>query len=213
MRRTIFAGLLAWVVWPAQGHAQADESAIIRELIAVEATRQGLLPRVALAFADEESGLRNLVGDMHRPELKRAYGPFQLQARFHLREGEGPLTLLHLPTNVERGVETIKRALRVAEGDVLKARFMYVCGRQFLRSCSSSKLLWIHSSWSRTWRRWRNWRHTVSTREALCYAPAHSKGDFTWPPKRKNPKTSSARWSLLARVTRRSNVASRTVSS
>jgi hypothetical protein len=199
----LLAGLLAWavLVCPAQAQAQSN-SAHIRELIEREAARQSVSVPIALAFADDESGLKNIVGDMHRPDpMKRAYGPFQLQARFHLLAGEPPRKLLKLRVNIERGVATIKKALERAQGDVLEARLMYVCGRRFQIACSEKRRGEILASWAEVWERWRPRAFTVSTSSALCGTfRATSKGDTAWLLKRNLPRTSSARWSQPRRA-------------
>lgn len=178
MQKSFAAGLLAWMLWPTPfvRANEGDERAQIRALIELEAPRQEVPTPLVLAVADDESGLRNLVGDLHRADpLKRAYGPFQLQARFHLREGEQLSALLDLQTNVERGIAEVKRTLTLAGGDVLRARFIYVCGRRFLQACSSKRLREIRASWTRTWQRWRPRALVVSTTTSLCYVPRNAR--------------------------------------
>jgi hypothetical protein len=190
MQNILRAGLLAWLVWPAL--AQADADPHIRLLIELEAARQHISAPIALAFADDESGLKNIVGDMHRPDpMKRAYGPFQLQARFHLLTGEQPHKLLKLGVNIERGVAAIRQALERAEGDVVIARLMYVCGRKFKVACSARRIAEIRESWTAVWERWRPRASTVSTKSALCGtfpSTSKGKGDTPWQRRRSQRK-------------------------
>lgn len=196
-------------------HAQQEDPTWkIRELIEREAARQAVPPLVALAFADDESGLKNVVGDKHKPDpMKRAYGPFQLQARFHLLAGEPISKLLKLEVNIPRGVAIIRWALERSDGDALTARFMYVCGRRFNVSCSDKRREEIRESWDAAWKRWRPRAFSFATENAVCgtFRPT-SEGDFPWPP-RKSPKMSSARWFLRRSEGRRFADASRMESS
>lgn len=120
----------------------------IARLIVDESLAQGVEPEVALAFAIAESNVRNIPGDVQlfeRPgyieKVRRmwpglehvpdrdwiSYGPFQLQALWHMRPGETPRRLLELETNIPRGVRLISRLLN-QWGDDEQARLAYVCG-------------------------------------------------------------------------------------
>jgi hypothetical protein len=209
----ILAGLLAWVAMICPAHAQQAPSERIRELIEKEASRQAVSPSVALAFADDESGLQNIVGDKHKPDpLRRAYGPFQLQARFHLLTGEPLSWLLKLEVNIPRGIAIIKWALLHSEGDILTARFMYVCGRKFKVSCSKERREKISESWASVWEKWRPRAFSFATENAVCGTVRRtSEGAFSWP-QRRSPETSSVRWFQPRSVARRFGDASRTES-
>lgn len=216
MQRLFYAGLLAWAGLSCPAPVLASPDPLILALIEREADRQHISSRVALAFADDESKLKNIVGDMHRPDpMKRAYGPFQLQARFHLLAGESPQKLLELKVNVSRGVSAIKAVLERAQGDVLVARLMYVCGRRFMVGCSEKRREEIRESWAAVWERWRPRAFVVSTKSALCgtfRATSKDIGDTPWQPRRNRRRTSSARWSPPRTGERKSAVASRTES-
>ena len=182
-------------------HAQLDPSLEIRELIELEASRQKVPVPVALAFADGESGLTNIVGDAHRKDpLRRAYGPFQLQARWHLLAGEPLVHLLKLEVNIARGVSMVKWALGRSKGDTLIARLMYVCGRQFEISCTEKHREEIRESWARVWRRWEPRAVRLSSKSVLCdrFPATSERGGGPWPQKRlpqnESPKMLSARW-------------------
>lgn len=167
--RIILTGLIAWSAAICSAQAQPDSLWKIRELIERESVRQQVSTHVALAFADEESGLKNIVGDKHRKDpLSRAYGPFQLQARWHLLHGEPLLKLLRLDVNIKRGVSVIKRALLRSNGDTTIARLMYVCGRRFEKSCSRKRREQIQESWASVWERWRPRAVSVLSENTLC---------------------------------------------
>lgn len=117
-------------------------------------------PRVALAFAFAESDVENVVGDteLHKrpgymqalraemppgqpgldePEAWASYGPFQLQARWYVREGEHPHVLLEPSISIPRAIATIRNRLARASGNEVAARVAYVCGHA--GNCSPEK--------------------------------------------------------------------------
>lgn len=128
-------------------------------LIVDEARAQGVPPDVALAFAVAESNVANVVGDkqlykragyMERVEKVHptwrsyssasdwvSYGPFQLQALWHLRPGEEPRDLVAVETSVPRAIAYIRRQLDKYGGDPDEARLAYVCGAPSV--CSPEK--------------------------------------------------------------------------
>lgn len=201
-------------------YAQPDPTLEIRELIELEAARQKVPAPVALAFADGESGLTNIVGDAHRKDpLRRAYGPFQLQARWHLLAGEPLVHLLKLDVNIARGVSMVKWALWRSRGDALIARLMYVCGRQYEISCTEKHREEIRESWAIVWRRWRPRAVRLSSESVLCdsFPVTSDRGGGSWPqrrlPQSGNPKMSNVRWSRFeadsGKPERKSDAASR----
>lgn len=101
----------------------------IREHIIAQARAKGLDPMIALAFAQAETGCRNLVGDQGR-----SFGPFQLRADYHL-EGVDPLDPAQ---TIPVAIDLIQRLLERTGGDVLAARVLYVCGS--MQACSDDKL-------------------------------------------------------------------------
>jgi len=100
----------------------------ITTLVIAESLMGDLDPAIALAFSEAETNHRNITGDNGR-----SYGPLQVQAQYHIPEGD--------PTDpkvsVAAGVALIARLLERHHGDVVKARIAYVCGS--LHSCSAGK--------------------------------------------------------------------------
>lgn len=90
---------------------------------------RGLEPAVPLAFAKAETNFQNLVGDNGR-----SFGPFQLQAQFHIPAGVDPLDP---GATIPLALDLIQRLLERADGDVLQARILYVCGSP--GGCSQAK--------------------------------------------------------------------------
>lgn len=91
----------------------------LQMLIVTEASAIGLDPAIALAFSEMESGHRNVIGDNGK-----SFGPMQVQAQFHIPEGD--------PTDprvsVRAGVRVLSERLTRYNGDIVKARLAYVCG-------------------------------------------------------------------------------------
>lgn len=150
-------------------------------LISREAQAVGLDPRVAVAFADRESGLDPYAqgdkrwplkndGEQYRrhvlensrlsrnpyrldPALWHAYGLFQLLAPFHVLEHEDPRALLDPLTNTQRGVRAVRSVLEKAQGNLYDARRRYVgCGPE--SACAASELQRIDQAWTETLRKW-----------------------------------------------------------
>jgi hypothetical protein len=139
------------------GWAMNAEQMSLATTIVTEARAQGVEPEVALAFAIAESDLRNVVGDtaLHtrpgymdavrkqhpgvdaRPEEWASYGPFQLQARWYVRDGEKPGVLRDPSVSIPRAVSAIKSLMARYGGDVEEARLAYVCGTP--GNCSADK--------------------------------------------------------------------------
>lgn len=127
--------------------------------IVQEAVRQGVDPAVALAFAIAESNVRNVVGDtklyarggymdavrrehpghpdLAAPEGWVSYGPFQLQARWFLRDGERLADLKQSALTIPRAIAHIRKKLTQYDEDPVMARLAYVCGTP--GNCSNEK--------------------------------------------------------------------------
>lgn len=133
--------------------------AALAAYIVEEARSQGLDAEVALAFAIAETGVANTIGDQQlyqrrgymdavrqqhprnpdidKPEQWVSYGPFQLQARWFIREGERPSLLLDEKVSVPRAIRHIRGLLHRYKGDVDDARLAYVCGTP--ENCTDEK--------------------------------------------------------------------------
>ncbi len=126
------------------------------ELLRSEATRLGLDPKVALAWADVESGLDPKArGDrdwatrdngkrykqhvLNNPRFLNnparsdpsawcAYGLLQLQAAYYAPPDQHPRVLFDPKLNVSLGLKNVKRLIDAYNGDVDTARIAYVCG-------------------------------------------------------------------------------------
>lgn len=131
------------------------------------APEAGVPPAVALAHAVAESNVTNVVGDLllyqrpgymdavrkqHRgnpglatPEQWVSYGPFQLQARWFLRQGEVPRDLGDRRVSVPRALAFIASKLK-KYGDEEQARIAYVCGSL---DCSRDKKKTIVTRYAR----------------------------------------------------------------
>lgn len=125
----------------------------IEALITREAQAQGVDPRVALMFADLESGLNpNVTHDKDWPFRNRCegyrkhvldnprfadnpartdpsawigYGLFGLLSPYFAGPHEHPRALLDPATNARRGIAFLKRKLEQAGGDIRTARLRY----------------------------------------------------------------------------------------
>jgi hypothetical protein len=110
-----------------------------------EARKQGVPAEVALAFAEVETMFR----DKH---AGNSYGPLQVD-----KSGVFPKEhkLIHkIEWNVQKGIEILKLRLQWSKGLATHARYMYVCGRNFKRSCSPEKLALIDRRWAPVAERW-----------------------------------------------------------
>jgi hypothetical protein len=150
-------------------------------LITREAAAVGLDPRIAVAFAEHESGLDPFrLGDAgwaeknqgenyrrhvlenprlasnpwrHVPSLWRSYGLFQLLAPFHVQGNEHPHVLLHPLLNTQRGVRAVRAVLEQSGGNLYEARRRYVgCGPG--TTCSADVLAHVDAAWARSLHRW-----------------------------------------------------------
>ncbi len=92
-------------------------------LIRQEATRQGVDPHLAFAVAMQESNLSNYAGDKGE-----AQGYFQLHKGAAIDSGVDPALRFDPQENIRGGVAYLKRALRLAEGDVPTALSRYYNG-------------------------------------------------------------------------------------
>lgn len=127
--------------------------ASIRNIIAVAAKKYGVPLRVALAFAWLESRFKPYaegdkswaewnMGERYRKnvlnnpkfadnpyrldkKIWHSYGLFQLLAPYFVSGKENPTALLDPTINADRGVRKIANSLKVAGGDVRKARVIY----------------------------------------------------------------------------------------
>ena len=150
-------------------------------LITREAAAVGLDPRVAIAFAERESGLDpNAMGDAgwatknqgdnyrrhvlanprlasnpwrNVPSLWHSYGLFQLLAPFYVHEHEHPHVLLDPLLNTQRGVRAVRSALDKSGGNLYEARRRYVgCGPA--TACNADALARVDAAWAQSLERW-----------------------------------------------------------
>jgi hypothetical protein len=164
------------------GQAPSSAGPIIA-LVAAEASAQGIDPRVALAFADAESGLhpdaqgdldwpyRNggelyqkhvlgnpaLLRNPYRgdPSVWHSYGLFQLLAPYHVLELEHPAVLLDPRTNTQRGVRAIRTALERSGGELYQARRRYAgCGPGSGCERNAALLARVDGRWSQMLHKW-----------------------------------------------------------
>ena len=152
-------------------------------MIAAEASAQGVDPRVALAFADAESGLRPEAqgdldwpyrngGELYQkhvlgnpallrspyrgdPSVWHSYGLFQLLAPYHVLELEHPAVLLDPRINTQRGVRAIRTALERSGGELYQARRRYAgCGPGSGCERNASLLAHVDGRWSQMLHKW-----------------------------------------------------------
>jgi hypothetical protein len=171
--------------YPAQpGGGQGPiPSEAIAALIVDEAHAQGVDPRVALAFADAESGLRPdeqgdldwpyrnggelyqkhvlgnpaLLRNPYRgdPSVWHSYGLFQLLAPYHVLELEHPAVLLDPRINARRGVRAVRTALERSGGELYQARRRYAgCGPGSGCEHNTALLARIDGRWSQALNKW-----------------------------------------------------------
>jgi hypothetical protein len=110
----------------------------IADAIAAEARRQGVDPRVALAYAELESGFTNADNGV-------AYGPLQVNAKFYA----GPASDLLGPIGIVEGVRLVKKYLEAAGGDPELGRVMYLCGIAGARTCSETTKARVRARWAK----------------------------------------------------------------
>jgi hypothetical protein len=123
----------------------SEEQIKIMVYVEQEARAQGVPIEVALAFAEVETMFR----DKHSGN---SYGPLQVD-KSGVFPDEHPF-LHKLEWNVRKGIEILKLNLKRAKGQAKNARYMYVCGRNFKRSCSPTKLAIIDRRWAPVAERW-----------------------------------------------------------
>ncbi len=89
----------------------------IADAVVAEAQRQGVDPRIALAYTEIESNFKNVTNGI-------SYGPLQVNAKFY----NGPASDLMGPIGIREGVRILKTYLAAANGDPELGRVMYLCG-------------------------------------------------------------------------------------
>jgi hypothetical protein len=166
-----------------RGGQGPSSSAAMAALIAEEAHAQGVDPRVALAFADAESGLRPEAqgdldwpyrdgGELYQkhvlgnpallrnpyrgdPSVWHSYGLFQLLAPYHVLELEHPAVLLDPRTNARRGVRAVRTALERSGGELYQARRRYAwCGPGSGCERNTALLARVDGRWSQALHKW-----------------------------------------------------------
>ena len=167
--------------YPAQPRAMAQPEVLA--LITHEAHAAGIDPRLAIAFAELESGLdpfamgdgnwatRNNSEKYQRhvlanprlaknpwrtvPGLWRSYGLFQLLAPFHVLDNEHPQVLLDPQLNAHRGVRAVRSALEESGGNLYLARRRYVgCGPHSDCAKNPAEIARIDQAWTQSLQRW-----------------------------------------------------------
>lgn len=95
----------------------------IKNLIRLEATKQGVPVEVALAVAQQESGFNNLAKSPKNTDGSRDHGVFQLNDRYHkLKNVYDPIE------NIAYGIRHLKGLIAGAKGDIRKALSNYNAG-------------------------------------------------------------------------------------
>ena len=164
-------------------HAASVAAGSIPALIAAEASAQGVDPRVALAFADAESGFRADAqgdcdwpyrngGELYRkhvlenpallrnpyrgdPSVWHSYGLFQLLAPYHVHELEHPAVLLDPRVNAQRGVRAVRTALERSGGELYQARRRYAgCGPGSSCERNAALLAHVDGRWAQMLNKW-----------------------------------------------------------
>ena len=98
------------------------------------------------------------------PTAWGSYGLFGLLAAYHVLPDEHPHALWDEAINATRGISAIRRALLRANGDVLRARLLYVgCGLDG-SLCSAPTVARINARLERALQRWREGRSLASGR-------------------------------------------------
>lgn len=131
--------------------------------IVAEAMVLGVDPRVALAYAIAETNVRNIVSDRHlhrspeymakvtarHPRWRQysqardwaSYGPFALQALYHVSPGQHPSTLMNPAISAPKALANIAKLVAAYQGDSSEARIRYVCGQSDCSGQMREKIL------------------------------------------------------------------------
>jgi len=137
-------GALWWLV---QGSSSPEAALPVlqpgqQEFVAIikaEALRQGVPVELALATAEVESGFRDV-------QNGSSYGPMQVHIS-GLLPGESATDLKNPTFSIARGVSILKQRLKLAKGDTLLARIMYLCGPGYQKSCSEAAIARLRTRW------------------------------------------------------------------
>ena len=89
----------------------------IADAVSAEAVRQGVDPRIALAYTEIESNFKSVTNGV-------SYGPLQVNAKYY----KGPANDLLGPAGIVEGIKILKHYLEAAGGDPELGRVMYLCG-------------------------------------------------------------------------------------
>ena len=118
----------------------------IADSISAEAIRQGVDPRIALAYAEIESNFKNVTNGI-------SYGPLQVNAKFY----PGPANDLLGPIGIVEGVKKVKQYLTAAGGDPELGRIMYLCGVAGSKDpskCSEASKTRVRTKWRKIAPKW-----------------------------------------------------------
>jgi len=118
----------------------------IADAVAAEAQRQGVDPRIALAYTEIESNFKNETNGI-------SYGPLQVNAKFY----PGPANDLLGPAGIVEGVKKVKQYLAAAGGDPELGRIMYLCGiagARDPRKCSEETKARVRAKWRKIAPKW-----------------------------------------------------------
>ena len=110
-----------------------------------EAREQGVPRELALAYGEVETMFKD-------KRSGRSYGPLQVDKSSVPPDQHKLVPLLNW--NVKKGIAILKANLIRTKGHAEKARYMYVCGRLYNRSCSKEKIRLIKNRWSSVASKW-----------------------------------------------------------
>lgn len=168
-------------VLPAPAPVRTDSAGSAEAIVTAAAQAHGLDPRVALMFADLESGLnpnvehdrdwpfRNGCGNYRRHVLENpkfasnpargepgawiGYGLFGLLSPYFAGPHEHPRLLLDPTTNAQRAAAFLKRKLDQSGGDIRQARLRFAgCWRP--ERCSPEKVALVDRRLQAAMRKW-----------------------------------------------------------
>ena len=111
----------------------------IADAVVAEAVRQGVDPRIALAYTEIESNFKNVTNGI-------SYGPLQVNAKFYAGNAQD----LMGPIGIVEGVKKVKAYLAAAGGDPELGRIMYLCGIAGSRDpakCSEATKQRVRNKW------------------------------------------------------------------
>lgn len=145
---------LLWLFWPSTASAMTPTSGNasqeqIKNLLRAEALRQGVPVELVLAFAELESNFKNV-----KAPNARSYGPLQVHVS-GLKDGESEAQLFDMSFSIPRGVEILKRYLKLASGNSELARIIFFCGPGWQTSCSAESLVRVKERWRPVALKWR----------------------------------------------------------